>query len=450
MYGKLRKNMGFSLIIFAFFFLFEPSCALVDPLPDCIGYSILCFALINLADINDRISYAFRAFRRGILLSILRIVCLILLDKVFVDDEQTVGLLLFVFVFALFELLIMIPGYKALFDGLQNLGIFEGGEAVYHKKHEKGRNASEKMYIMTLVFLIVKNLFSLVPELTTLKSDTSYEFIYIVRILFILITLPFSLTWLINIVRYFVKVRRDTPFVKALEEKYISRSQASPEFFVGRVIRVGLASFLVSFILTFNLYSEGVNYLPNAFAYSTLLATAIFMRRFSGKWRHLAVSSVIGAVCSICLFYVEKYFYEMYYIGAVNRNIEAHNHYYFMLALYIIQSIIFVAVLIFSLMFLYDIFIQHFNREASEHDAYKIEDKRKFSIKLYTCLSMGILYALSSVYHIFSLPRSNWSWVYRYSGIISTAITIMFIASAAVLISHLQDKIKKIYKTTLL
>lgn len=450
MYGRMRKNMGFSLIIFAFFFLFEPSYALVDPLPDLIGYSILCFALINLADINDRISYAFRAFRRGIFLSIVKTVALILLDKVFVDDEQTVGLLLFVFVFALFELLIIIPGYKALFDGLQNLGIFEGGEAVYQKKHEKGRNSSEKMYILTLVFLIVKNLFCLIPELTTLKSDTSYEFINIVRILFILITLPLSLMWLINIVRYFVKVRRDTPFVKALEEKYISLSQASPDFFVVRVLRVGLASFLVSFILTLNLYSEGVNLLPNAFAYSALLATAIFMRRFSKKWRYVAVTSVIGAICSTGLLYVEKYFYEMYYIGAVNRNIEAYNHYYLMLSLYILQSIIFVVVLIFSLMFLYDIFIQHFNRGASEHDEYKKEDKRKFSIKLYVCLSMGILYALSSVFHIFSLPRSNWSWIYRYSGVISTAITILFIASATVLISHLQEKNNKIYKSTLL
>ena len=128
----------------------------------------------------------------------------------------------------------------------------------------------------------------------------------------------------------------------------------------------------------------------------------------------------------------------MYYIGAVNRNIEAYNHNYFLLALYIVQSVIFVAVLIFSLMLLHDIFIQLFNREASEHDEYKKEDKRKFGIKLYACLSMGILYALSSVYHIFSLPRSNWSWIYRYSGVISTAITILFIAAAAVLISHLQ------------
>lgn len=450
MYGKLRKNIGFSLIIFAFFFLFEPNYTLIDPLPDLIGYSILCFALINLADINDRISYAFKAFRRGIFLCILKITSIILLDKIFVDDEQTVGLLLFVFIFALFELLIMIPGYKALFGGLQNLGIFEGGEAVYHKKDEKGRNSSEKMYILTLVFLIVKNLFCLIPELTTLKADTSYEFINIVRILFILITLPFSLTWLINIVGYFVKVRRDTPFVKALEEKYISRSQASPDFFVGRVLRVGLASFLVSFILTLNLYSEGVNLLPNAFAYSALLATAIFMRKFSSKWRHLAVASVIGAICSTGLLYIEKYFYEMYYIGAVNKNIEAYNHYYLMLSLYILQSIIFVVVLIFSLMFLYDIFIQHHNRENSEHDIYKNEDKRKFSIKLYTCLSTGIMYALSSVYHIFSLPRSNWSWIYCYSGIISTAITILFIASAMVLISHLHEKIKKTYKSTLL
>ena len=158
MNGKLKKNIGFSLMIFAFFFLFEPSFGLIDPIPDIIGYAILCSALINLADINDRIYASFKSFRLGMLFSALRAVTYIVLENVFVDDEQTVGLLLFVFIFAVCDFIWIIPGYRALFDGLLSLGMFEGGDAVYYRKREKGRNASEKLKGLTIVFLIVKNL----------------------------------------------------------------------------------------------------------------------------------------------------------------------------------------------------------------------------------------------------------------------------------------------------
>ena len=53
---KLKRNIGFTLMPFAFLFLFEPAYALIDPLPDFIGYLILCTALSNLSFINHRIA----------------------------------------------------------------------------------------------------------------------------------------------------------------------------------------------------------------------------------------------------------------------------------------------------------------------------------------------------------------------------------------------------------
>lgn len=76
MYGKMRKNIGFSLIPFAFLFLFEPHYALIDLLPDFIGYFIICLAIINLADINLRIREAFWGFRKAIAISICKYVAL--------------------------------------------------------------------------------------------------------------------------------------------------------------------------------------------------------------------------------------------------------------------------------------------------------------------------------------------------------------------------------------
>ncbi len=450
MYGKIKNKMGITLIISAFFFLFDPSYGLVDPLPDLIGYLILCSALINLADINDKLSAALKAFKKGIALSILRIVSYILLNKVFVDDEKTVGLLLFVFVFAALELFFIIPAYKNLFEGLLSLGMFEGGEAVYLKRHDNGKNISEKTYLSTMIFLIVKNTLWLIPELTTLKANTSYEFINIMRILSILIVLPFSLFWLVRIVKYFVRVGKDIPFIKALEKKYTEKAHALPDFFVGRVLNFGLNIFLVAYVLSFDFYSEGVNILPDLFMYITLTFSALYLKKYSKKWFYTVIISLFGALSSILLYITERDFYENFYIGAVNRNIDAYNHYYLMLSLYILQTIIFIISLICAVAFLKDVYISCRKPRENEHESFYKEKTRGFSIRLYIFLSLGAVSSFMTVYHIFSLPRIEWSWIYYYSGIISNVFSLAFIGSAWLIITYMQNEIKNNFSTSLL
>ena len=89
MNGKLKKNIGFSLMPLAFLFLFEPRYTLVDPLPDFIGYILLCAAIINLADINPRVYEAFLGFRKAILVSMLKYVALYMLYSFVYESANT-------------------------------------------------------------------------------------------------------------------------------------------------------------------------------------------------------------------------------------------------------------------------------------------------------------------------------------------------------------------------
>ena len=61
-----KKYISFGLICVAFIFLCNPNIAVIDLLPDFIGYIILSFALVNLADINETVSEALKGFRRMI------------------------------------------------------------------------------------------------------------------------------------------------------------------------------------------------------------------------------------------------------------------------------------------------------------------------------------------------------------------------------------------------
>lgn len=449
MQGRLRKNVGFSLILFAFFFLFEPSYALIDPLPDLIGYTVLCIALINLADINDKIHTAFKAFRKGIVLSVLRLIANLTIDKIFAEGERSVGQLLLVFVFAILELVILIPGYRSLFEGLLSLGMFEGGEAVYYKKSDKGRNATEKTYLLTVVFLIVKNLVCALPEFTSLQTNSGYEFVGIMRILAIIVVAPLSVIWLAHMLAYFVRIKKDADFIAALSQKYLDKASATPDFFTCRALTLGLYTVLGALVLTFDFYVEGVNILPDFFFYGTVLILAVFLRKQIGSRAWITVTSAIGAIFSVVIYVVEKSFFSMFTIEAVIRNFEAYNQYNLLVCLYAVKGIVFVLLTYFVIREIYGSFDRYIGARHESNDSYTAEHGKNLRARVFVCFVLGVLSAISTLYRVLALPYHGISWIYYYSGIISGVIQLAFVASAGALILYLVGEVKYNYKSFL-
>ena len=437
MYGKLKKNIGFSLIIFAFFFLFEPSYALIDPLPDFIGYAILCIALINLVDINDRINDAFRGFRKVMVLSLLRLVSFFVTNKVFAESENTVGQLIFVFVFAFFEMFVAIPAYKSLFEGLLSLATFLDGDAVFKKRSENGKNRTEKLYFLTYVFIVVKNTVCALPEFTSLQTNSSYEFVHILRLFAIILVLPLSVVWLVNTVSYFVSVKKDAKFIESLSKKYTEKAEGAPGFYISRVLCTGLYGILISCILSFDIYSENVNYLPDLFFFAALILAVIFLKKSSAKWVTITIICVFGCALSVFLYIVESAFFERHFISAIIRDLEAYEHYYFMLSLYVFQALILLAAIILLTLFLKDTVSKHFDSRLP----------MAFTARLFTFMGLGMFSIAADVWHIFALPYFSRGWIYEYSGILASAFSIGFIVSAITLITYSVGEVKRFYKT---
>lgn len=445
MYGKLQKNIGFSLIIFAFFFLFDPSYALIDPLPDFMGYAILCIAIINLADINDRIMDAFRGFRKAMILNVLRFVSIIVTNKVFGEGENTVGQLIFVFVFAFFEMFIAIPAYKSLFEGLLSLATFHDGEAVFKKKKEKGRNRTEKLYTLTSVFIVVKNTVCALPEFTSLQTNSSYEFVHLLRLFAIVAVLPFSVVWLVCVVKYFVSVRKDTKFIESISEKYLEQANDRPEFYVSRVICTWLCGILVSCVLSFDIYSGNVNYLPDLFFFIPLILAVIFLKEYSRKWVPTVIVSVFGSVLSVLLYIVESSFFQRHFISAIKRDLEAYEHYYLMLSLYILLAVILLVTVILVAYFILDINKKHLVGTYEPQEAKSLP--LSFKARLWVFLGTGAASVVSDVWHIFALPYFRRGAIYEYSGIIASTLSISFIISSILLVTYSIGEVKRYYKT---
>lgn len=445
MYGRLYKNIGFSLIIFAFLFLFDPNYGLIDVLPDFIGYIILCFALINLADIDEKIYSAFKMFRIGAIIGVVKIITIIIFKLNFSAEEQLIFSAVIIFVSMIADAIIMIGGFKMLFEGLLNLGIFEGGEAVHKKTRENGKNATEKIYILTIIFVLYKAIICAIPEFSSLQSNSQYEFVHVLRWFAITLVLPFSLYWLVRQIIYFTRLKKDRPFIEALSQKYITRAEAHPEFYLCRVLFVGLGGVVVAILFSLNLYFENVNYLPNAFFFILVIAFIFFLRKYSAKWKFALLTAIPGVLFSLFLFFVEGRFFERHHIGAIMRDAEAYVMYYFMLVLYVVVALLTIAVVVFVAMVLKDIFTNHGRNDLNQKD-----NMSGFNIRAIFFVLLGATSAVGNVGYMISLPYWGKLSFLEYSGIVSFVLSIAFIFSAFVLYYYIIGEIKYKYKKYLI
>lgn len=468
MSGRLSRNIGFTLLPFAFLFLFEPGISIADPLPDCIGYVIICLAIRNLADINSRINDACNGFRKGALIGLLRIISIYILDSFFIESEQSVGLLLFSFVFSFFELAVLIPAYRCFFEGLLSLGITYDSSAVYYKKvrtvkrlrdggeeyestSESKNNLTEKAYCLTVCFLVVRAACMTLPEFTTLATNTSYEFVSLLRFFGILIALPVGLVWLIKMIVYCVKVKRDRPFIARLSELYLKNANEHPNLYVSRRVLNGLYSLLVAFVLFINIYSDYVDLVPGFLFYIVAIIASLFLFKYSKKTILLIITSVLGCVISFVSRNTTVAFHSEFYPAAVKKSIDAYNAYYKMFAWHIADSLISFVAVVFALMIIWDVFKVHSEIALSDTKKEYVFFKRQFLKGGICALILGVISCVSNIYYVFSQPFYQTEyWYFYYSSIISIAINVIFVFSICFFIGYIINAVKYRYRLDLL
>ena len=438
MYGMLRKNIGFSLLPWAFIFLFEPSYALFDPLPDFVGYFIICVAIINMADINIRVREAFYAFRKAIVISVLKYATIYLLDKFFVEEEQTVSLLIFVFIFSFCELMVLIPAYKKLFEGMLSLGMLFGGDAVYFTKKKGGTNLTEKAFRFSVLFLIIQKSLAALPEFTTLSLNDSYEFIKLLRVFSIILVIPFGVFWLIKMTKYCKIVSEDKTFIEAVSNLYTEKSNANPNFFTVRVLSVGILMFTVGFALSLDVYSEHINLLPDFIGYAVIALAALFLRDFSDKWVSVLVASILGIASSVAFQIFNKKLMDNFFLSEITKDIDAYNAYYTAFAIRIVEAILFIVVLGTVVSFMSDIYSEYTDLARDDlKREHRLLEKTFIKISIFAFIT-AILTAVSTVFYGYAQPMYYLRWYYSYSLLISFVLNAAFVFA----ICHFFDVVK--------
>lgn len=332
-----KKNIFWGAFAISFIFLFNPNVAIIDPLPDMIGYLILSLALSKIAMINETLYDAKRSFEKLIILDVGKLITIFWVFGIDAASERETSLLLWSFVFGILEILFAIPAYVKLFDGLSSLGDFYPNDSIHGKKKSRKRSYTDELKSFSIFFIILKAVFTCLPEVTALNSSVysegsvlsgMYRYINVIRGLCILPVFIVGIIWLIFACKYFFRVSRDTNFVRAVNEAYAQRQITKAGAFVIKDIKIASAFMVIAAVFSFDFTLDGVNLLPDIIVvFSLAIALFYFSKTVRIKKGFAVTSFVLFSVVTILEDVARYYFAKNFYYNAIDKSKEAFGFY---------------------------------------------------------------------------------------------------------------------------
>ncbi len=344
---KEKKIISLPLICVAALFLFNPNVTVIDLLPDFVGYILLCAAVSRLADIHEKIGEAYVAFRKMIFIDGAKWLAVIWVFGMTVPSERNTSLLLWTFVFAVLEMIFLLPAYSKFFDGITQIGYLYPNRAVFG---ERGRRSNtDKIKVFTFIFISVKAILCFLPELADLTNasyDESmgatvnlYRYIGLLRSMAFIPVFIVGLVWLFCIITYFSRIAKDREFMEAITKKYINDVVPKTGLFVRRNFSTFMLIAVIAICLTVDIRIEDNNILPDFIAAAFFIIAFAFIGKYNGqKIKDWIFSSLSFTCFSILASACEYIFFSQYYYGAIIKSDEARNLYILVVALNIIKS----------------------------------------------------------------------------------------------------------------
>ncbi len=443
---KVKKNLGLGSLIAGFMFLFNPDVSIVDILPDFIGYLFIVAGLTQISPLNEDIEDARKCFVRAALLNCVKFLLIFVLFGASSSNDVPVSLLLYAFVMDIFDLIFIVPGYVRLFKGIMYLGerldsdyvlyrkplrqlpIPEGlpdkkirkikmKNAKYRYQFDNAKSTTEKIRKMTLVFVIVKAIGSVLPETPSLidgKSANSgvnyYDFIGLYRIFSIFIVSAVGVVWLLRIINYFIRVIKDKKFIGALTEKYNSEILPNNSYFIRKYIKrlflflgfgcfacidfyiddafvitdviAGLLGYLTEWLGAFTFIDfniDSLNSVPDFLAAILFIIAASQIKRCVSRKSYITarVCSWVYLISSVVYAYKEGSFNSRFAPQAIFRRAEAYDAYIEMIIFTVIQGICFIAVSLSLILLVREIVKSYTGYYTKGYDSINPEEKAR-------------------------------------------------------------------------
>ena len=367
-----KRNISFGIFAIAFLFLFNPNIAIIDPLPDFIGYILLSVALSKLSMISEAQYDAKRAFERLAIIDIGKIISIFWVFGIDAVSERNTSLLLWSFVFGVLEIIFATLAYIKLFDAFSSLGDFYTNTSIHGNKRNKKASYTDSLKSFSVFFVVFKAVFTCLPEMTALTTvsydDTSrflnlYRYIGVIRGLCIIPVLIIGIAWFVTIIKYFIRISKDKEFVGSLNEEYSQRKIHKSGAFVIKDVKIATFFMVLASVLSIDFNLGGVNILPDILIVAALgLSLFYFSRTARIKKTFAIISFLFFILATLFEDYIRYYFANNFYYNAINKNGEAFKCY--------ILTVIAVAIEGVMLILLFAAMAKAVKSVVSEHTGY--------------------------------------------------------------------------------
>ncbi len=305
---KMGKYMGLGFAAVSAIFLFNPDVAIIDVLPDFIGYTLLTVALRFVRDISPHFENAWRKFRILAVMTVFKTLSLLwVFGGLTSAQERPMMMLLLSFCFCLCELIWGIPAWRSLIEGFIIHSQTSGGEYPLIEKGAKsyrpGKNISYSFRDFTVFFMIAKAFFSNIAEFAVLSNhsydDTAfdwYRFIGLYRVLTLFAGAVIGIIWLVRAIIFFRGILRDSVLISSMREKYETTVLPNTGLFVRRDIAFVLGLFAIAVLTTADFYIDDANFIPDTLTALLLVWTFIKLKSY---YKNYKLGMIITAVYGV-------------------------------------------------------------------------------------------------------------------------------------------------------
>lgn len=399
-----RRIATFGFAIFSFIFLFNPTIAIIDPLPDFIGYILLCRALRGLSDMNDTVSRTREMFLKMIFIDLAKIVSILFMFGLSSNKAQEMMLLLIFFAFGLVELYILIPAYKNMFSGLTNLGYKYQNVSVTSGETHVSKSYTDKASSYTFFYVAFKIIICLLPELAILVTHSEvtmerysflYEYMGLLRGTATMVCLVFGIVWLVRMISYFARLNKDKQFVEALEREYRETVLPKESIFIKRSVKTAFLFVGAAAFLSIDFRLDGINVFADALVAVMLILSLLAIKKYVPHIKKYLFCSVFYGMTALISDVCEGAFFKSFYYGAIMKSEEAYSAYTLMIGSSALEAIGFclAVYVIFSL--LKEVIVRYTGYDAGRDDRYAKEKKdalqRELMKKPYAVIAGAVL-----------------------------------------------------------
>lgn len=471
--GKVKKNLGLGYLTVAAFFLFNPNLVIVDFIPDFIGYIFLIMGLSQLSDLNHHIESAVGLFKRMFIVSLAQFFSIFFVFGVLPSREIASALMLICFAFGALELILLIPAFKAMFDGFTYLGSRHESTAIFKrrvlkskppivlsekrlaelspKKRKKldainqrragerlGMTATARTALITMIFIISKPVLTFAPEILELFDSTVnpnlpvnlYKYVESFRLISWVFLIPLGVFWLISFIRYIVSITRDKVFINELSSKYTDEITPKTFIFVQRYVKLAFIILAVAVAFNIDFYLDYASVLPD-FISPIILTVMLFVAKKFGK---VPTTSYVFAggymVVSFATYILNVSFYSNHTLSMTFLYPDAFNAFLTLAISKCLDSVLFICMILSVLPILSRIIKENTGFLPVSAANYNAEDKVRYihsmlKKKITVIVVLTILAGISSICYVIFLRSFIYIWIIEF--VMYTVLTVYFI-----------------------